>query len=61
MDYATAESKLKDLKSKAKAARKDGKRDAAQAFAAGARRIQRKLRSIPKPTPEPSAEAEGEG
>ena len=60
MDYATAKSKMKDLKSKAKAARKEGKRDQAAAFAAGAKRVQRKMRSIPKPA-EPKAEGEDEG
>lgn len=60
MDYATAQSKMKSLKAKAKSARKEGKREAAQSFAAGARRLQRKLRSIPKPA-EPAAEEAGEG
>lgn len=56
MDYATAQSKLKDLKSKAKAARKDGKKEEAKAFATGAKRVQRKLRSLEKPAPAPDAD-----
>ena len=60
MDYQTAQNKLSDLKSKAKAARKEGKKDAAKAFAAGAKRVQRKMRSIPKPEPAPEAEGDGE-
>ena len=55
MDYATAKSKLQDLKSKAKAARKEGKKEQAKVFTAGAKRVQRKLRSIPKPAPAPEA------
>ncbi len=56
MDYAAAQTKLKDLKSKAKAARKEGKKEQAKAFATGAKRVQRNLRSIPKPEPAPESE-----
>lgn len=51
MNYETVDAKLKDLKSKAQAARKNGNRAMAASFAAGAKRVQRKLRSIPKPVP----------
>lgn len=57
MNYEQAQSKLKDYKSKAKAARKEGKSSHAASFRAAARRVERKLRSIPKPAP---AAPEGE-
>lgn len=59
MDYQTAKKKLTDLKGKAKAARKEGKRDVAKAFTAGANRVQRKMRAIPKPEPAPEADGDG--
>jgi len=49
MDRETAQSKLKGMKAKAKAARAEGKRDMAKAFRAGAKRLARTLKAMPKP------------
>ena len=49
MEYQEAVGKLKALKSKAKAARKEGKTEIARGFKSGMQRLERKLRKIPKP------------
>lgn len=51
MDYQATDAKMKDLKRRARTARKEGKREQAESFAAGARRLQRKLRGLEKPEP----------
>ena len=57
MDYQATDAKMKDLKRRARGARKEGKREQAESFAAGARRLQRKLRGLEKPAPD-TAEAD---
>ena len=47
---------MKTLKSKAKKARKDGVKAAAAAFRQGAKRLERKIRGMPKPVEAPAAE-----
>ncbi len=46
MSAEKLKAQLKTLKQKAKAARKEGKRDVALSFRAGARRAARKLRGL---------------
>ena len=49
MEYQATVDKIKSLKSKAKAARKEGNKAAALGFRSGMQRLERKLRAIPKP------------
>ena len=57
MERNEIEKKMKDLKSRAKKARQEGNRDVAMAFRAGMRRLERRLRGMPKPAEAPRSEA----
>ncbi len=60
MDRETATQQMKVLKGKAKTARTDGKKDLAKTFSAGAQRIQRKIKAMPKPVKAKPSDTEEE-
>lgn len=56
MDVQALTKQMKDLKAKARAARKAGKKDLARAFRSGSGRAARKLRRMAPPPAKPAAE-----
>ncbi|MEZ4273305.1 MAG: hypothetical protein R3C68_18260 [Myxococcota bacterium] len=57
MDREAMTKQMKTLYSKANVCRSEGKRAAARSFRAGARRIERKLKAMPKAVPQETAQA----
>ena len=61
MDIAAANEQMKKMYAKARAARKEGKHDAARGFRTAGERLQRKVKAAKIATPPPKKEKKEEG